>query len=138
LNVQFISQIPEFQLDTPAVYRNIIEKCALKEGRSIKRIIFHFVSDDEIVSVNQDFLNHNYITDIITFDNSFLQTIDGEIFICLPEVKRNAFKHTSGNFKMELDRVILHGILHLIGYKDGTNEERKVMREKESFYLQYF
>ena len=138
MNVQFISKIPEFQLDNPSVYRNVLKKCALKEERVIQRVIYNFVSDDEIVSVNHDFLDHNYITDIITFDNSFLQTIEGEIFICIPEVKRNAIKHSSGDFETELKRIIIHGMLHLIGYMDGTLEEMKIMREKESFYLQYF
>jgi rRNA maturation RNase YbeY len=138
LNVRFISQITDFQLDNPLVYRNVLEKCALKEKRSIQRIIYHFVSDDDIVSVNNDFLGHNYITDIITFDNTFLQILEGEIFICIPEVKRNSIKHSSGNFETELKRVILHGILHLIGYKDSTQKEKDIMREKEAYYLQYF
>lgn len=138
MNLQFISQIPEFQLDKPSVYRNVLLKCALKEGRVIQRVIYNFVSEDKIVSVNNDFLNHNYVTDIITFDYSFMQVIEGEIFICISEVKKNSKKHSSGNFEVELKRVILHGMLHLVGYKDGTLEELKIMREKESFYLQYF
>lgn len=138
MDIQFLSQIPEFQLNNPLVYRNVLEKCAQDENSSIHRLIYHFVSDEDILSVNQDFLNHNFITDIITFDNSFLQRIEGEIFICVPEVKRNAKKHSSGNIEEELKRVILHGLLHLIGYKDSNDNEKLVMREKESFYMQYF
>jgi rRNA maturation RNase YbeY len=64
--------------------------------------------------------------------------IDGEIFICVDEVRKNAHRHSSGDFGKELNRVILHGLLHLIGYKDGNSMERKAMREKESFYMQNF
>lgn len=138
MNLQFVSQIPEFQLDNQKVYRNVLIQCAEEENKRIKKITYYFVDEKDILSVNRDFLNHDYITDIITFDNSFLQTIEGEIFICIPEVKRNAKSHSGGNFYNELNRVILHGILHLIGYKDENDEERLVMREKESYYLQYF
>lgn len=96
------------------------------------------MSDSEILSINKNFLDHEYVTDIITFDNSFLESIEGEIFICIPEVKRNAILHAGSNFKLELNRVIIHGLLHLFGYKDGTEEEKMMMREKESLYLRFF
>ena len=67
-----------------------------------------------------------------------MEVVEGEIFICVPEVKRNAIRHADSNFEQEMKRVILHGLLHLIGYNDVTKEEKKIMREKESFYLQYF
>ena len=138
MNIQFISQIPEFQLNTPLVYRNILEKCAKEENRSIQKLIYRFVSEEIILSVNKEFLNHNYVTDIITFDDSFLQVIEGEIFICISEVKRNCKKHSAGYFINELNRVVLHGLLHLIGYKDSDEKDIQIMREKESYYMQYF
>ena len=138
MEIQFISQVAEFQLNNLDFYKNILLRCAKKENRSIRRIAYYFVSEEEILSINKNFLNHNYITDIITFDHSFLQVIEGEIFICIDEVKRNAIKHSSGNFSFELNRVILHGILHLVGYKDDNKENIKLMREREELYLRYF
>lgn len=138
MDVQFVSQIADFQLNNQEYFRKILLKCARNENRSIRRIVYHFVSDEEILAINRNFLKHAYITDIITFDNSFLRLIEGEIFICIDEVKRNAFKHSFGNFSLELNRVILHGILHLVGYKDDNEDQMKLMRKKEEFYLQYF
>jgi rRNA maturation RNase YbeY len=138
LTVQFISQIPEFQLNNPDVYRNVIIKCAKSEQKSIKKITYNFVNEEDILKINRNFLDHDFVTDIITFDNSFLQVIEGEIFICINEVRRNAFIHSFGNIENELKRVVLHGLLHLIGYNDESDLEKEIMREKESFYMQYF
>jgi probable rRNA maturation factor len=112
-----------------------LNSVANKEGKQIEKLIYHFVGEKEILSINQIHLNHNYLTDIISFDYSFLTRIIGEIFICIPIVKSNSEKYSNGNFNMELKRIILHGLLHLLGYNDGTISEKSVMRFKEDFYL---
>ena len=138
MNIQFESQLPDFQINNTYFYRKVLTKCAEEEHKKINYLIYHFVSDEVILNINSRFLNHQYITDVITFNNSFLETLEGEIFICVDEVRRNAKKHAKGNFNKELNRVILHGMLHLIGYNDQNVMETLIMREKESYYLGYF
>ena len=110
-----------------------------KEGRRLETLNYIFCSDKYLLSINQSFLSHNYYTDIITFELS--ETIDvvvGEIYISIDRVRVNS-KLFSTTIKEELHRVIIHGALHLCGYKDKTKAERLKMREKENFYLvKYF
>jgi rRNA maturation RNase YbeY len=86
--------------------------------------------------LNKNYLDHDYATDILTFDNSYLDVLSAEIFICLPVIKENSGLH-SGSFEDELNRVILHGLLHLIGYDDDTGLNTQKMREREDYYLKY-
>lgn len=99
------------------------------------RIVFNFVNDEELLGMNRRFLNHDYYTDIITFDYSEQKNISGEIFISTDRVKENA-KQNHISFEEELLRVMIHGVLHLCGYKDKTPAQQRLMREKEDFYLQ--
>lgn len=86
------------------------------------------------MKVNQDYLQHDYYTDIITFDYVKGKTISGEIFVSLQRISENA-STLAKEYEEELRRVLAHGILHLSGYKDKTQEEEKLMRSKEDFYL---
>ena len=90
-----------------------------------------------MLKVNQDFLAHDYYTDIITFDYVKGKTISGDIFVSLPRIFDNA-STLSKNFEDEFHRVLAHGILHLCGYKDKTEAEEKEMRSKEDFYLSLY
>ncbi|MBL6872740.1 MAG: rRNA maturation RNase YbeY, partial [Flavobacteriales bacterium] len=87
-----------------------------------------------LLEKNQTFLNHDTLTDIITFDYSDENGIGGDIFISIDRVKENARKFAVP-FDTELRRVMIHGVLHLIGYNDKSDEEKELMREKEDFYL---
>ena len=104
------------------------------EGRKTGEITFIFCDDEYLLRLNKDFLNHHTLTDILTFDYSENQEVSGDIFISIPRIKENAF---SFNVKKsdELHRVIIHGILHLCGYKDKTSSDKLIMRRKEDFYL---
>lgn len=93
-----------------------------------------FCSDEYLLKINEQYLGHNYYTDIVTFDYVENSVISGDLFISLDRVRDNA-KELNIAFKEELNRVIIHGVLHLTGYKDKTEAEKKVMREKENFYL---
>jgi probable rRNA maturation factor len=93
-----------------------------------------FCSDDYLLKMNKDYLKHDYYTDVITFDYSEENIVSGDIFISADRVKENAAKY-GVEFKNESIRVMVHGILHLIGYKDKTKEDKKQMTEKEDFYL---
>ena len=97
-------------------------------------IIIHWVNDDELLEMNNRFLNHNYYTDIITFDYSRGKKISGELFISEDRVVENANKETIP-FEQERDRVIAHGVLHLLGFKDKTEQEQEEMRLKEDQFL---
>lgn len=94
-----------------------------------------FCDDNYILSVNKKFLNHNYYTDIITFDYCDNNIISGDLIISVDTVKQNSDLYKT-DFKEELNRVIIHGVLHLLGYNDSTQEEIVEMREMENFALE--
>ena len=93
-----------------------------------------FCSDPYILNINLQYLSHDYYTDIITFDYSQKPVISGDLFISVDTVRENASFYGT-EFPEELHRVIVHGILHLIGYDDHTDEDTAVMRSKENYYL---
>ena len=93
-----------------------------------------FCSDDYLLNINKQYLDHDYYTDIITFNYVENKTISGDLFISVERITENAANYDT-DMEKELLRVIFHGILHLIGYNDKTEEEKKLMRQKEDFYL---
>lgn len=106
------------------------------ENTTVGTISYMFCSDKEILEVNKQFLNHDYYTDIITFQYG-LQHTDADIYISIETVLANA-KQLKKPFKNELLRVIIHGILHLCGYKDKSKEQKTIMRGREDYYLNLF
>jgi rRNA maturation RNase YbeY len=111
-----------------------IKLLAFLECKEIGNISVIFLSDDELLAINKQFLKHNYYTDIITFDYTKNNVISGELYLSIDRIKENAltFKVSTDE---ELRRVILHGILHLCGYKDKSSKDLKKMRKKEDYYL---
>lgn len=107
---------------------------AESEIKKIGDIAIVFCSDNYILDVNIKYLQHDYFTDIITFDYCEGKVLSGDLFISIDSVRENAELY-GAEFAEELNRVIVHGVLHLIGYDDHTEEEQKVMREKENYYL---
>lgn len=121
-------------------YKRIVkrfEKIAFFENVSIDCLNFIFVNDRDIKIHNDKFLHHNYPTDIITFDYRIKRIISGDIYIGIETVKFNSKKFNS-KFGIELNRVLIHGVLHLVGYKDKKDEEKALMRKKENYYLKLF
>lgn len=115
----------------PSVNHKIwLQKVIRKEGRVPGDISYIFCDDEYMLTQNQAFLNHDTYTDIITFDDCFGDVVAGSILISLDRVKENADKFGK-TFENELLRVVVHGTLHLCGYKDKTDDEAKVMRQKE-------
>ena len=102
----------------------------------LKKIDVYGVSDEELLSINKKHLEHDYYTDIITFDYSRGNKISGELYVSLERVEENALA-LDLSYESELRRVVAHGILHLIGFKDKTEEEEKAMRSKEDEVLAY-
>lgn len=105
------------------------------EIRKIGDINVIFCSDNYILDVNMKYLQHDYFTDIITFDYCEGKVLSGDLFISVDSVRENSIEFGT-DFEEELHRVIVHGVLHLIGYDDHTEEDKKVMRQKENYYLQ--
>ncbi len=115
--------------------RNWLVKSSANEGFDIGEVNIIFCSDVYLLNVNRSFLGHDYFTDIITFDNSDeAGTILSDIYISLDRVSENT-KTFNTTFKKELARVIIHGVLHLVGYNDKTDEEKVTMKDKENSYL---
>lgn len=108
-----------------------IKEIAHIHRKNVDEIAYIFCSDAKILEINKQYLQHNYYTDIITFDYSEGDSISGDIFISLDTVKSNSEKFKT-NYTEELHRVIIHGILHLCGFKDKTPEDEQIMREKEN------
>ena len=131
--IQFDSQI-DFQLENEQDIKTWIESIVVSEGFKLGEILYIFCDDDFLHDINVKFLNHDTLTDIITFDYNLGKQINSEIYISIPRVKENAqsFKTT---FENELHRVIIHGILHLCGYKDETDSQQTEMRLKEDSAL---
>ena len=123
----------EIHSKTSEWLKNLIQT----ENKKLGEINYIFCDDDYLLKVNQDYLDHDYYTDIITFDYVKGKIISGDIFVSLPRILDNA-STLSQNFESELNRVLCHGILHLCGYKDKTEEEKSQMRAKEDFYINQF
>lgn len=108
---------------------------AKEEGKKIAELNYIFCSDEYLLQINNEYLNHNTLTDIITFDQSENSAIvEGDIYISYERVLENGKMLYSE--KTELFRVMVHGLLHLLGYKDKKEEEQKTMREKEDYFIQ--
>lgn len=108
---------------------------AESEVKKLGDISIIFCSDNYILDVNIKYLHHDYFTDIITFDYCEGNVLSGDLFISIDSVRENAVEYGT-EFEDELNRVIVHGVLHLIGYDDHTEEDQKEMRSKEDYYLQ--
>ena len=115
-------------------YTKWLEDIILSEQKKLGDINYIFCDDEYLLKINQDYLQHDYYTDIITFDSVKGKTINGEIFVSLQRISDNA-STLSKNYEEELRRVLAHGILHLCGYKDKSEEEEQEMRRKEDFYI---
>lgn len=107
---------------------------AESEVKRIGDISIIFCSDSYILDINIRYLHHDYFTDIITFDYTEGDRLSGDLFISLDTVRANAAEYGS-DFETELNRVMVHGVLHLIGYDDHSSADKKLMREKEDYYL---
>jgi len=134
MDINFFSEDIDYKLKNKTKIRNWIKETIKNENRIPGTINIIFTSDEYLLNINNQFLSHNYFTDIVTFNYCENETIIGEIFISKETVLNNS-KRFFVSFEDEILRVIIHGVLHLIGYNDHSNEEKKIMREKENEYL---
>ena len=133
--IHFFTEDITFKLAHPRKTASWITAVVKKERRSIKDINYIFCSDRYLLQINKDYLNHNTLTDIITFDYSEGEKpLEGEIFISIERVRENSSLYNT-TFQDELDRVLIHGVLHLIGYSDKNQAKKAQMRKKEEACL---
>lgn len=133
--INFHIQVSDFKLKRKKETKEWINKVISAEVKSSGQIDIIFCSDDYLLEINKKYLNHNYLTDIITFNYSDdPEILSGDIYISVDRVKENSQTYDT-TFENELNRVIIHGILHLIGYDDTTDYDKGVMKGKEDFYL---
>ncbi len=137
----FLTEIIEFNLvdlsyslRNKTVIREWMQQTIRKEKKKTGALSFNFCSDEYLLGVNREHLNHDYYTDIITFDFSNHPTVSGDIYISIDRVRDNA-KTEGKTFTNELMRVLIHGVLHLCGYKDKKPADARLMRDKEDYYL---
>ena len=121
----------DFVLKDEAELTHWLTKVSQSESHFIGRLSYHFCSDEHLLEMNRTHLDHDYYTDIITFDESRPPVLAGDVFISLDRVKDNALQ-LGTDWTIELYRVMVHGLLHLMGYKDKSDSEQEVMRSKES------
>ena len=132
-NISFYS-VGTFSLKTEAAVAACIKAIAAEESRKVGDITFVFCDDNYLLKINKEFLDHDTYTDIITFDYSVGNEMISEIYVSTTRVEENAKKYKQ-TFENEIHRVIIHGVLHLCGYNDKTEEEKQIMRDKENHYL---
>jgi probable rRNA maturation factor len=135
--VYFFFHDIKFVLNNRNQLKHYVESILKKEKRRLDYINFIFCTDEALRLINRQYLQHDYYTDIITFDLSEQQNVQSEIYISIDRVRENAIDQ-GVSFKSELHRVIFHGVLHLCGYKDKRKVEKKEMREKEELYLNLY
>lgn len=133
--INYFSQKPRFKLQNSVKTSSWIKKTIQKEGAKLISLNYIFCTDDYLREINIQFLKHKTFTDIITFNYNPSETeIEGEIYISIDRVRENA-KTYKTDFPSELNRVMIHGVLHLLGYNDKSKSEKATMREKEDSYL---
>ena len=135
--VHFCTEDITFSLKEKLKHKAWLNEGAKQEGKRILELTYVFCSDDYLLQINQEYLNHDTLTDIVTFDNSEdPKRIEGDIFISIDRVKENGEK--LGTKETELKRVMVHGLLHLLGYKDKKKEDKATMTKKEDFYIKQY
>jgi probable rRNA maturation factor len=136
--LNFFSEDVDFDLPRPLKTKKWIKNTSKSEGYEISDLNYIFCSDEYLLEINKQYLDHDYFTDIITFDNSEEDNVlEGDIYISVDRVRENA-ETFHADFETEMRRVLVHGLLHLMGYEDSDESLKKAMRGKEDEYLIQF
>jgi probable rRNA maturation factor len=137
VSIRVFYDIGSFRIRSWKKVKKIVEKVITKENRISGDLNFILTSDKDLKEINIEFLKHSYYTDVICFDYNAGKNINGEIYISIETVKRNA-KNYKVSYNKEVLRVIIHGVLHLCGYDDKTRKDRIKMGEAEDYWLERF
>ena len=131
MSISFHNEDTHFDLNQKIRHRNWINKCIVSHSRDPGTISIVFTSNAHLLRMNREYLNHNYFTDVITFDYTEGNVISGDVFISIEQVKENASFYKV-LLEVELRRVMIHGVLHLIGFNDAIEAGKETMREMEN------
>jgi probable rRNA maturation factor len=137
MSIQYFNEDIAFPKVKKRITSSWIKQVISIEEKRVGDISFIFCSDEYLLDVNIKYLNHDYYTDIITFDNVEGNVINGDIFISIDRVKENSIEFET-RFDNEIHRIIIHGVLHLLGYKDKIKKDKHLMTIKEDIYLKLF
>jgi|SRR5690606_29379758 len=129
--------LTDFQIENELHFSDWIDRIITSEAGELGQLDFIFCNDSYLLKINQDYLDHDTYTDIITFPYSEGKVISGDVFISVERVAENAISYEV-DFNTELQRVMAHGLLHLLGYGDKNEEETQVMRKKENEKIKLF
>lgn len=136
--IQFFAEDVEYTIPNPTKAKRWLKFVIENEGFTLNQLNYIFCSDEYLLNMNREHLQHDYYTDIITFDTSDEEKqVEGEIYISTDRVKENA-ETAEVKFDEELRRVIVHGVLHLVGYSDEDEVLKVKIRDKEDFYLKNY
>lgn len=136
--LHFFTENVDFDLLRPLKTKKWIKNTSISEGYEISELNYIFCNDEYLLEINKQYLDHDYFTDIITFDNSEEDNvIEGDIYISVDRVRENAATFHA-DFETEMRRVLIHGLLHLMGYDDTDEKLKAAMRAKEDQYLLLF
>ena len=127
-------EIPVFD---PEFFVLALPELISMEGKEVGDISLVFCSDEQLLLINKKHLDHDYYTDVITFDYTLQNFISGDVFVSVDRVRENAMEYKT-TFHVEMCRVVFHGTLHLCGYNDKTEQEILEMRAKEELYINHF
>lgn len=133
--IEYITEEIDFTLADQEEVSTWLQTVIAEHDFELEILTYIFCSDEYLLQINQDYLNHDTLTDIITFNNADDEgIIESDIFISIPRVQDNA-EQLKISIKDELHRVMVHGVLHLLGYDDKTDDLKQQMRDKEDYYL---
>tara|TARA_B110000483_G_scaffold170326_1_gene201466 strand:- start:3811 stop:4227 length:417 start_codon:yes stop_codon:yes gene_type:complete len=132
--ITFHNEDIKFNLKNKRLLKSWIKDSTQNENCSVGNLTYVFCSDEHLLNMNKEHLNHNYYTDIITFNYNVEKQISGDFFISIDRVDENAIQQNN-KFTDELHRVLIHGVLHLVGYNDKTDLQQAEMTSKEDYYL---
>jgi len=136
MSIEFVYNT-DFELSNKEHVSDWVLRVVNSKGYNLGDIVYAFFNDEDLKSLNIRFLNHDYYTDVISFDETADQIVSGNIAISIDRVKENA-SQIGVDFEEELHRVMIHGVLHFIGFNDKTNAEKKEIREQEALALSMF
>jgi probable rRNA maturation factor len=133
-NIHFFSELPSYSFEHTKSWSEWLIACAKEEGYDLSMLNIIGMSDEQLLQINQEYLDHDTLTDVITFPLSIGKEIEGEIYLSVERAQENASQLALA-LQDEVCRLTIHGLLHLMGYTDKTSEDKAVMTSEEDYYL---